>query len=464
MKAPLKKSLSVFALAMLISGAIDSMRNLPATAMFGSTLIFFFVLSVIVFLIPAGLVAAELSSIKNLQPGIYGWVRAAFGKHFGMAAIWLQWINTMVWYPTILSFIAATLAFLINPALANNPHYLITVILLVFWSQTIINLFGIKVSTDFAAFCTVIGMLIPMVLIIGMGVFWILSGHAIQIHFDANNMLPHFGETGSWLSLTAIMTAFLGMELACVHVNSVRNAQKTFPRALIVSIILISITMVGGALAIAFVIPQSQIQLTEGVMQAFSSFLTSYHVHWAIYILAAMLVTGSVGGMINWIISPAKGLLQAADDDFLPHFFRKTNKFGVAHRILVFQALLVTCICAVFFYMPSVSGSYWLLTDLSTELYMVMYVLMFIAAIVLELRFEQREHGFSVPGGKYGMWLLCGLGLVGCLITLVVGFIPPAGIDVGTARHYELMFNGGIMLMLLPLSGFYLYRALLSKP
>jgi len=75
--------LSVFALVMLITVAIDSIRNLPATALFGSSLIFFFIFSAIVFLIPAALVSAELSSSWTQKSGIYHWTKLAFGEKIG---------------------------------------------------------------------------------------------------------------------------------------------------------------------------------------------------------------------------------------------------------------------------------------------------------------------------------------------------------------------------------------------
>ena len=120
---------------MLITGAIDSVRNLPATALFWPFLSFLFVFSAIVFLIPAGLISAELSSAWTEQ-GIYDWVRMAFGEKVALIAIWLQWINTMVWYPTILSFIAGVIAYMVNPELANNKLYLVSVILVVFGADS----------------------------------------------------------------------------------------------------------------------------------------------------------------------------------------------------------------------------------------------------------------------------------------------------------------------------------------
>src|ERR1700683_2627598 len=103
------KKISFFSLVILIVAAIDNMRNLPAAALFGSSLPFFFVFSAIVFLIPTALVSAELSAAFPEKGGVYHWVDMAFGKKWAMAAIWLQWINTMVWYPTFLSFVAGVL-------------------------------------------------------------------------------------------------------------------------------------------------------------------------------------------------------------------------------------------------------------------------------------------------------------------------------------------------------------------
>ena len=442
--------LGTFALVMLITSAIDNIRNLPSTALFGSSVIFFFIFSAIVFLIPAALVSAELSTAWDKKNGIYHWVKLAFGDKTAMLAIWLQWINTMVWFPTILSFIAATAVYLIDPNLAQNKFYLISVILGTFWLLTLLNLRGIHVSSKFTSICTMIGMVIPMMLIIVMALVWLILGKPLQIHFTLHEMLPSLNHSNNWISLTAIMAAFLGMELAVVHIKNVKTPQKTFPKALIISVIFILTTMILGALAIAFVLPANQINLVNGIMQAFTQFFNAYHMSWIIPVITVMLVIGSLGSMTSWIISPAKGLLQAAEDGFLPAFLSKENKHGVASNLLIIQAILVTLICLAFLLMPSVNGSYWLLTDLSTQLYMLMYVLMFAAAIALKYKFAHQARPFAVPGGKIGMWIVGLLGLTGTVITLTVGFFPPDGINVGGTLHYELVFTSGIFAMLLP--------------
>jgi len=458
MKAWSSEKISVLALVLLITGAIDSIRNLPATALFGSSLIFFFIFSAIVFLIPVALVSAELSSTwSEEEGGVYSWVRHAFGDNIAFFTIWLQWINTMVWYPTIISFIAGTLAYLINPELAQNKYYLISVILIIFWSLTIVGLSGLRASARFASFCAILGMIVPMAFIILLAIIWLIQGQPIAIDLSLSHMIPHWNDTQSWISLTAIMTSFLGMELAAVHVRNVHNPQHNFPRAMLFSVILILVTMILGSLAIAIVLPQHKISLVHGVMQAFTNFFLVYHLNWMMPIVVVLLLIGSLGSMVNWIISPAKGLMLAADNGFLPHWLYQLNQHGVASRILILQGCLVTLLCSGFLLFPSINAIYWLFTALSTELYMLMYVFMFIAAIHLKNKFKNLPRPFSIPGGRCGYFFTCFLGLAGCIITLIIGFFPPEqSMDVGGANHFRAVFTVGILLMLAP--AYFLYK------
>lgn len=453
-----QNGLSTFALVMLITGAVDSIRNLPAASLFGSSLIFFFIFSALVFLLPSALVSAELASGEDDKGGIFHWIKDIFGEKWGFLAIWLQWITNLVWFPTILSFIAGLIAYVISPAYAQNKIFLVCVILTTFWLLTFINLRGLKVSAKFTTFCAIAGMVIPMALIIGLGVAWVLTGHVSQIHFTLGNVFPTIGNVNTWISLTAIMTAFEGMELASVHIKDIRDPQKTFPRALSISVWLIMITMLLGALSIAIVVPQDQISLVNGVMQAFSAFFHVYHIDWLVPVITVMILVGSLGGIISWVISPAKGLLQAAQVGYLPPFLQQENRHGVAANLLVTQALIVTGVCVAFMFMPSVSGSYWLLTALSTQLYMLMYVLMFAGGIYSRYKFPDKKRSFKIPGGNAGMWFTGLMGILGCTITLIVGFFPPAGVNVGGVLHYELVFGSGMLAMILPILFFYAYK------
>jgi len=452
------KKIPLFSLVLLIVAAIDSIRNLPASALFGSALIFFFVFSAIIFLIPTSLVAAELSATFPEKGGVYHWVKTAFGEKWAMLAIWLQWINTMVWYPTILSFIAGTASYLINPELAQNKWYLISCILIIFWGITLINLKGIHMSARINSFCGMIGTIFPMLFLIALGAIWVFKGHPLQIHMNADSLFPSLTNSTNWVALIAIMASFLGIELAGVHVNDIRDPQRNFPKAVLISSLFLLLSMVLGSLSIAFVLPEKEINLVAGVIQVFNNLFTSFGMTGLTPVLALLIVVGSIGGITNWLISPAKGLMHAAEFGYMPAFFMKKNKHGVAQNILIGQALLVSLLCLIFLLVPSVNAFYWFLTALSTELYMIMYILMFFAALRLHYKYKNRPKSFKIPGKQYGIWTTCLLGLFGCGCTILVSFFPPDTVNVGSSLRYVSMICAGNLLAISPVLLFYRYK------
>lgn len=444
------RALSLFSLTLITVVSVDSIRNLPATALFGSQLIFFFILGALLFLIPCALVSAELSSGWPKQGGIYIWVKEAFGESFGFLAIWYQWIENVIWYPTILSFVASTLGYLIDPKLVNNKYFLITCILSAFWGATWINLRGMRSSALFSNLCAIAGLLIPMTLIIVLGVLWFSSGHPIQIHFSSSDVLPHWHDPNIWVSLTAIMLSFSGIEIATVHANDVVDPQRNFPKSLAYSSIIIITTLLLGALSIAIVLPVHDISLVAGIMQAFDAFFAGYHLSFLMPVIAIMLIFGGLGGLSNWIIAPTKGLLVAAQQEHFPSVFRQVNHHGAPTSLLVIQAILVSLLCSVFLFMPSINGSYWFLTALTSQVYMIMYIIMFVTGIYLRFKAPEQKRLFAIPGGKVGMLFVGILGIIGCCITLAVGFIPPDNINFGSASAYPWALTAGLVILSLP--------------
>lgn len=302
------------------------------------------------------------------------------------------------------------------------------------------------------------GTMFPLLLMITLGAVWYFGGHPLQISLKADNLIPPLTQSTSWVSLIAIMASFLGIELSGVHVNDINNPQKNFPRAVLLASLFIFFSMLLGSLSIAFVLPEKEINLIAGVMQMFSNFFDAFGLSALTPIITLLLVVGSIGTMINWLISPAKGLLHAAEFGFLPSFFSRKNSAGVAYNILLAQAILVSLFCLIFLLEPSINGFYWFLTALSTELYMIMYILMFCAGIKLHYKYKNRAKAFKIPGNTIGIWFVSLLGLTGCLTTIIVSFIPPDNVAIGTPLKYLIMIIAGNILTISPLLFFYMYR------
>ena len=455
------QNLSTISLVLLIVGAVDSIRTLPASAWFGSQLIFFFILSAIIFLIPVGLVSAELSTIwPEEESGVYGWVKRAFGKKIAFMTIWLQWINTLVWYPTMLLFLSSTLCYLIAPELSQNPLIATILSIAIFWTVTLFALKGLHTSARIASYCAIMGMIIPMSLVIFLGFLWLIQGHPSAIELNWHSVLPRISHQDSWVSLTAIITSFLGMELAAVHVRQIHNPQRTYPKAIFYSVALILLTMILGSLSIAVVLPKSEINLVLGVVQTCSVFLEYHHLGTLFHILLCLIFIGSAGSMINWILAPSKGLSFAAQDGFIPTWLAQRKADGTPKHLLLTQAVIVTLLCLSFKLLPSINAIYWFFTALSTELYILMYVFMFIAAIKIKFSFGHLPRPFQIPGKKLGFYLTCLLGLIGCAITLYIGFFPPQeALNLAHPELYKTYFGLGLLLMTSPiLLGFWYHR------
>ncbi|AJC49104.1 amino acid permease [Allofrancisella guangzhouensis] len=458
-----KEKIGILLLILLMTGAIDNIRNLPSTATSGTYIFFFFLLGVVLFLAPVGLVSAEMTSTytKKGEEGVYGWVKKAFGPDIAMLAIWFQWINTLIWFPSILTFLAGTIAYLFNPDFAQNIKFTVIFITIVFWSLTIINLNGLRISAIFASICTFFGMVIPIILMVVFALIWLIYNYPIQIHFTVDNLIPSLKSTDSWMGLTAIIASFLGLELATVHITKVSNPKKNFPLALLISTVFIIFTMILGALAVGIIFPQSEIDIVHGTIKTFKIYLDSFGIPvFFYYLLGIMVVVGSIGSMINWMISPAKGLLQAADSHFLPKILDKTNKHDVPNGILILQAIIMTIICFLLELVPSVQAYYWLLTALSTQIYSLMYLIMFLAAIKLKLQNKniiKNEEDFRIPFGKLGMTVVCIAGIIGTVLCISVGFVPPDNMYDNPIEFIISLFLS-LIVSLLPVLFFIIYR------
>ncbi len=441
-----RKALTIWMIGLINVAAITNIKNFPLLAEYGLSIVFFLLLSAIFFFIPVSLVSAELASGWP-DRGIYSWVKEGLGPKWAFLAIWLQWIENVIWYPTILTFIASTFAYLIGrPELAQNPTYILCMILATFWPMTFVNFLGMRVSGWISSFSAVLGTILPITLIIALGGWWILSDNPIQIQFSWGAMIPDLSSAQQLVLLAGILLGLSGMEMSAVHAKDVENPRKNYPKAIGLSAILILLFSALGALAISAIVPADSIELASGGMEAFKILFGQLNMGWAVPIIAAVMTFGALGMMSTWIVGPSRGLYATAEDGDLPPFFHKTNKHGMPTNILITQAVIVTAISLVFLFMPSVNSSYWILVALAAVLYMVMYVLMFITALRLRYKKPNVARAFEVPGGNFGIWFVCLLGMFGASSGFVLGLLPPSQLDTGKLIFFEACLIGGTLL------------------
>ncbi len=443
---PNKRPLNFFMLAMINVAAICNIANLSISAKYGFTAIFYLIIACLLFFIPVSLVSAELATGWPQKGGVYIWVRTALGERFGFLAIWLQWIENIFWYPTVLSFAASAFAYIINPELASNKFYIMGAILVVFWIATIINLFGMEISGWISTLCAIFGIVLPGLLIISLGLAWILTGNPSQITFSLKAFLPDITSINQLSLIVGVLLSLGGMEMSAVHAAEVKNPKRNYPISILISAIIIIGIISLGALSIGVVIPADNISLPSGSVEALSDLMKRFGFGNAIPVVATFMTIGALGMISTWTIGPVKGVYVTKDHGELPPFLQKSNKKDVPVALLLIQAIIVSFLSLFFIFMPNVSSSYWMLFCLTAQFYLIMYILMFISAIVLRYKKADVERHFKIPFGNIGMWVISSLGIIGAIFAIIIGFFPPFHLDNIKTIFFEMFLIGGIVL------------------
>jgi glutamate:GABA antiporter len=430
------------ALALMTVSSVASLRPAPTMAVYGLAAVFLYVLPAIVFLIPTALVSAELASGWN--GGIYRWVTEGISPRMGFTAAWHQYAMTLFYYPSLLSFVAATLAYVIAPDLAANGVWTAIVIVAVYWLGVLVQLRGgIGVIAKLASSGVLIGTIIPGALLVTLGIVYLAQGNPSAAPMDAEHFLPEWAGIASIVLIVSNFGAYSGMEMNAVHVGRLRDPKSQFPRVMLLATVLVLLILILPPLAISWVVPAQDVSLTAGIMQAFDSVLAFFGIQWLTPIIGLAIVSASLAGFLTWLAGPSRSLLLVSrEGGYLPPWFQGTNEAGVQVNILVAQGILTTVLALLFAFSAAVSNAYWIFMTITTSVYLLMYLSMFVAAYNLRKRQPDHPRGYRAPA----LGLLCAVGFVSSLAAVLIGFVPPSQLDFSAAA-YVFFVGGGVVLL-----------------
>ena len=268
----MKKNISTWQLALMTAAAVISLRGLPMMAQEELTMFFYIFFATFLFLIPAALVAAELgSAFADRGGGVYTWVKEAFNRKMGFTAIFLQWIQNVVWYPTVLGFAAAAIAYMIGkPDLSQDGLFVGLFSIGMYWLATWLTFRGTSLISRITSQGFLLGTVLPGVVIIVMAVIWIIGGNPIafeHIPTDVSQVanvvaghvhprfFPHMTGMSDIAFLAGILLLFAGVEVHAVHVQEMKEPKKQFPAAMFLAALISFGLFTLGSLAVAVVTP-----------------------------------------------------------------------------------------------------------------------------------------------------------------------------------------------------------------
>lgn len=454
------KNITTGQLALMTAAAVISLRGLPMMAQEEMTMFFYIGFATFLFLIPAALVAAELGSAFAAEGGgVYTWVKEAFNKRMGFTAIFLQWIQNVVWYPTVLGFAAACIAYMVGkPELSQDGVYVGVFAIVMYWLATLLTFMGTSFISKITSQGFLIGTVLPGVIIIIVALVWVMGGNPVSfehipdtvsqiVNVEAGHAHPRFFPHMTGMSdiafLAGILLLFAGVEVHAVHAQELKNPQRQFPAAMLLAALISFVLFTLGSLAVAIVTPYKTINLQSGVLETFHDVFAHYNVSWLTNVMGLLTAFGALAGVMSWISGPSRGLLWTAKEGLLPDFMKKTNNNGVQINILLLQGAIVTVLSSLYIVMKDVSVAFFLLTALTIGVYLVMYMMMYLAGIKLRYTQPDLPRGYKVPGGKAGMWIVAGVGFLAVVFSFIVTFFPPSQLPVGSPAFYTGLVTVG---------------------
>lgn len=450
-----KGSLTMAAMAILIVTSILSLRGLPSEAKYGVQSIFFYLFAAIVFLVPFALVCAELASTYTRSGGLYRWVSEAFGPRWGWTAMYLEWQTIVFWFPTVLMFGASSLAYIFWPesfdaALASNKIYTLVVAMLMYWLATLNAFRGQKSANKLSTYGGMIGTIIPGAVLILLGIIYVLMGK--HDYMDHVSFFPDFSHLGTIVLAASIFLFYAGMEIQAVHINDMPNPARQFPRSVLLAVIIIVAVYALGTLVIGLVVPSGHIDLLQSLLVAYKGLWASFNLSWMGNVMALLIMFGVIGQISALVTGPATGLMAVAQSGYLPRSLQAVNAKGVNRPILIIEGVFVSLLSLVLIVLPTVESAYQILSQMATIIYLIMVLIIYGAFIRLRRTSPNRQRGFRVPGGKIGVALVCGVGIIGALLAMILSFLPPSQITTGSPVVYVGIIVVGVGLFLaLPL-------------
>jgi putative glutamate/gamma-aminobutyrate antiporter len=283
-----------------------------------------------------------------------------------------------------------------------------------------------------------------------LGIIYIATGGHNNMDMS-QGFFPDLTKLDNLVLASSIFLFYAGMEMMGVHVMDVNNPSRNYPKAIIIGSIVTVLIFILGTFSLGFIIPAKDISLTQSLLIGFDNYFRHFHLSWAGPIIAIALMFGVLAGVLTWVAGPSKGIFTVGKAGYLPPFFQRANKYGVQRNILLVQGAIVTLLSLLFVVMPSVQSFYQILSQLTVLLYLIMYMMMFAAAITLRYKMKSTPRPFRLGKGNGLMWLLGVVGFCGSLLAFILSFVPPSQIATGSNKvWYSVLIIGCIVVVIVP--------------
>lgn len=422
-----KKAFRAIDMTLFTVAAILVIDTLAPSAAIGPSSISWWIITLVLFFIPYGLITAELGTTYPEQGGLYIWVRNAFGERWAARTTWLYWINVALWMPSVYVLFAGMFAQLFIPDLSLWGQIAIGVLMT--WVTVIIGI----VALDVGKWVPNIGALIKalIMLVIGFGAFFYAAQHGVANDLSFRNILPSW-DAGLYF-LPVIVYNFMGFELMSGAGEEMQNPQRDIPRAIIIAGVLIAFFYLIGTIGMLMALPAEQLGLVSGIIDTLRILFGETGIGGAIVtILGIGALYTFLTNMVTWTMGANRTAAEAANEGELPAFFGKLhpiNKTPVGAYVLT--GIVSSGVLVIYGLMATTAEDlFWSLFAFSSIVFLMPYLALFPAFLKLRRTDANRPRPYRVPGNHLTailMTIVCVLFIVQAIVFFI--WVPGEPVD-----------------------------------
>ncbi len=422
-----KKVLRSLDMTLFTVCAILVIDTLAPSAAIGPSSISWWLITLVLFFIPYGLITAELGTTYPEQGGLYIWVKNAFGEKWAARTTWLYWINVALWMPSVYILFAGMFAQLFFPEMSLWTQILIGVIMT--WITVGIG----SIKMDIGKWIPNIGAILKalIMVVIGVGAFIFAAKNGVANDLSLSKLLPSWDAGLAFLPV--IVYNFMGFELMSGASGEMKNPGKDIPRAIIISGILIAVFYILGTVGILMALPLEDLGLVSGIVDTLQILLGGTTIGNALVIILGVgALYTFMANMVTWTMGANRTAAEAAKENELPAIFGRehpVHKTPVGAFIIT--GLVSTAVIVAYGFMAgSAEDLFWTLFAFSSMVFLIPYLILFPAFLRLRKTDADVERPYRVPGGKVGaviMAVICELFIIQAVVFFV--YVPGQPMD-----------------------------------
>ena len=390
-------------------------------AAIGNSQEFWWIFMSIGFLLPYGLISAELGTTYDGEGGLYDWISKAYGRRMGSRTAWYYWVNFPLWMASLAVMFPEIIGICTG---ANISTWLSLLIQLAFvWIVVWISFYPVSDS----AWILNLSACIKLLLAAGIGVLGIYTAvtKGVANEYTVRSLLPSF-DLNSLSYISVIIFNFLGFEVICTYAPTMQNPKKQIPQAIITGGIVIALIYIFSAFGIGVAIPTSEISTSSGLIDSFSLLLSGAGglAGTVLIIVGVLFLLTLFGNMISWSFGVNSVAAYAADNGDLPAYFgKRSGKNDMPTGAAVMNGLLASAIVIIGALLPE-SDLFWSFFALNLVMLLVSYVVMFPAFLKLRSKDPDAVRPFKVPGGRTMLHIITYVPMILLVVSILFTAVP----------------------------------------